>query len=452
MTENVNKCLSKFAIDTMYSDIPDSVRYFAKCLTLKTVAGMLAGSTKPSGQKMTKIIRDQSLPQEVGVVGTGLKTTLWLGAFLNAYLAHASELEDDRFKLGVSWDITVIPLLLSLAEKIGISGRSLLEALVVGLEVHTRTCYFSADHLGLYNVPGAVGPAIGAARLENFNEEQTAAAIGLSLSAPPLSMVNLGTDAHFFESSLMVLQAAMATDMAKAGLAGNPDVANYLTAFLGEERVTPHEMIKDIGTSWILQEIQIKKYPCCLAMHRHIDLVLEMKKKYDLSMDKIEQIEVHSRRQGDIRCNRPEPKNANDLQFSFQHTLSTAMLDGDVGLEHFTPECVDEPRLIEARKKVKFLPSDNPVPTLGDSVTDFPAQVVIKTKDGEQFSKERKYAIGSIHEPLSTEQFLNLYRKFCRNVLSKKDVSRSSELIMNMENLSDTRELMAIITGVNNAQ
>src|SRR6476661_2205187 len=141
--------LAEFSFNTNYADIPDEVLQFSKSLTLKTIGGMVAGSVHPSAKKMTGLIRARKLPEELGIVHGGFKTSLWEAIFLNSFFAHVQELEDDRIGGGVSWDITVIPLLLSLAEKRNLSGKALLVAIAVGLEVHTRTCLFSAEHIGL---------------------------------------------------------------------------------------------------------------------------------------------------------------------------------------------------------------------------------------------------------------------------------------------------------------
>ena len=82
--------LSEFAVDTKYSDIPQDVLQFTKCLTLKTVAGMVAGSAKNSGRKMAKFMRERHLPKEVGVIGSGFKTPLWEAVFMNAFFASVS--------------------------------------------------------------------------------------------------------------------------------------------------------------------------------------------------------------------------------------------------------------------------------------------------------------------------------------------------------------------------
>ena len=68
--------LMEFATETKYEDIPKEVVEFTKGLTLKTVAGTLVGSSKPSGRKMARFIRGRKLPEDVGVIGCGFKTSL----------------------------------------------------------------------------------------------------------------------------------------------------------------------------------------------------------------------------------------------------------------------------------------------------------------------------------------------------------------------------------------
>ncbi len=441
MEKDFGMRLAQFAVETKYNDIPKDVLEFAKSLTLKTAVGMVAGSAKPSGRKIAGLIKEQKHAEEVRVMGSGFKTSLWEAVFLQAYFAHASELEDDRFNGGISWDITVIPVLFPLAEKLNLSGKALLEALVLGLEVHARTCLFGPEHLGLGNITGAAGPAVGAAKALGLGVRETAAAMGLAMSGVPISILSFGTDAHYFESALQSLQGIMAADMAKIGLAGNPDVATYLTNYLGKERVAPEKIVADLGKKWVFQEIWIKKYPCCFLLHRQIDSVLELKKQHNLSMGEVESIEVLAS-PGDKICDRPDPKSEGDLQFSFQHALASAMLDSDVNFKHINKDAVNEPRLREARSKVKFVLN----PKLSTEFMGAPGNVVIKMKDGRRFSKERKYPIGHPREPLTAEQLRNLCGKFVQDILTQKDISKSADMILKMEELRSVKDLMDILS------
>ena len=441
MHSEVSTELAKFAAETKYEAIPKDVVEFAKCLTLKTIAGILAGSVKPAGQKMSKLIRDRKLTEEVGVIGCGFKTSLWEGIFLQVFFSHASELEDDRFNGGISWDITVIPLLLCLAEKFKLSGKALVEALVVGLEVHTRTCLSSTGHLGVSIVPGAVGPAVAAARALGLSAKETASALGLAMSGVPLTWVNFGTDAHYFESALHSLQGIIAAEMAKQGMTSNPDIVAYLSNLLGKEKVAPEKMVEDLGVRWLFCDMWIKKYPCCFSNHRQIDALIELMKEHALSYDQIDTVEVHVSPADEI-LNRPEPKTDGDLQFSIQHNLAVAMLDGDVNLSHFTSDAIANPRFWQARSKVVWILH----PDWSRDVLAAPARVTIKTRDGREFSKERMHSIGSPSEPLTIAQFRELYAKFTQGILTQEQITRTADSVLNLENLSDAQELMDILT------
>ena len=147
---------------------------------------------------------------------------MWEATLLHTFFAHASELEDNRITAwgdpvgGASSDITVIPPHFSLVEKLRFSGKSLLEALALGLEVHSRTTLFSAEHGGLMFVPG-----VAAAKAMGLGVKEITRALGLAASNFPLSHLNFSTDAHYFESALKSLQAIIAAEMAKEGMSGN---------------------------------------------------------------------------------------------------------------------------------------------------------------------------------------------------------------------------------------
>jgi len=442
MAQDVEKKLVEFVVNAKLEDIPADIVEFNKCLLLKTVSGMLQGADKPSGKKIAKIIKEQKKPEEVTVYGTGFKTSLWDGVFLNAYTAHASELEDDRIVPGegVAWNITVLPLVLPLAEKYGLSGKDALLAMIIGMELHMRVDISNTVPLGLYVVPGAVGPAIGGAKALGLSAEEIEAVIGLTTSSPAVSRANVSSDAHFFESALQSMQAVMAVEMAKEGLKGNCNLIKYLSELLGEENVNVDKMLKDLGKTWLTREIMIKKWGICTFQHRQVDLILEMMKDNNLTYDDIEYVEVHAS-PADTFCDNPNPKDENDCQFSYQHNLGVAMLDGDIGMERISIEGINDPKVKEARTKVKFILH----PELSAEMHKEPAKLVIKTKDGKEISGERQHVIGGPEEPLTLDRFEELYAKYTRSKLSEKDIARSYDLVMNLEKADSVKELMDIL-------
>ncbi|MFC2035740.1 MmgE/PrpD family protein [Chloroflexota bacterium] len=437
----IGRELAEFVVKTEFTDLPDEVVEFTKGLTLKTVAGMTAGSVMPAGKRVVKFMRERGGLPEARVIGCNFKASLWNAAFAQAIFAHASELEDDRFDGGVSWDITTFPLIFPLAEQLRLSGKDLILASAVGLEVHSRTCLFTTEHLGVTVVPGSVGPAAAAAKALRLNVEETMSALGLALSGVGVSLSNFGTDAHYFESALQCLQGLMSAELAKEGLTGNPDIGTYLINLLGEDKITPEKIVEELGVKWLFREIWIKKYPCCFLTHRQIDLLLELMKKHDLSYEQIEEIDAHAGPIDFDRCNRPEPQTIGDLQFSFQHVLAAVMLDKDVNFDHITAEKIFDAKFKEARSKVKLvLHSDWPV-VFNSGV----ARVVAKLKDGTEFTKEREYPIGSPKQPLTRDQLKELYYKFVRRVTPEDQIERIASTLLNLEKLSNMEELMDML-------
>jgi 2-methylcitrate dehydratase PrpD len=442
MIQEVTQKLAKFTLETKYPEIPENVLDFTKGLLLKTTAGMLAGSVHPSSRKMAALVKHRKLAGDVGVLGAGFKTALWEAILLNAFFAHSSELEDDSFYMGgVSWDITVIPLLLPLAQELRMSGKTLIEALAVGLEVHSRTCMFSSDHIGQVVVPGAVGPAAAAARALGLGIKETASAMGIAMSGVGISIPNFGTDAHYLESALQALHGCISAEMAKEKMVGNPDLTGYLSDLIGKENVNPVKIVDGLGETWLFTNIWVKKYPCCFLNHRQIDIVLDLRKKHGLSFENIESIELHTS-PADEPCNRPDPRSLGDLQFSFQHIIGSAMLDGDVNFSHVDTDILSAERYREARDKVNVVVHED----RSGVIMEAPAEVIIKTKDGEEFSGKRAYPIGSPEEPLSMEMFRALYSKFCAGVLTSEQIDQTADTILTLENQNDVLGLMDILT------
>jgi 2-methylcitrate dehydratase PrpD len=440
----IAKKLAEFTVKTKFSDIPPQTIEFTKGLALKTVAGMLVGSAMPTGKKVSQSTQERGHLPEVGVIGCGFKTSLWNAVLNNGIFAHAAELEDDSFLRGTAWDITSFPIYFPLSEKLRLSGKQLVEICTVGLEVHSRTTlFFPQGHLGLTVVPGAMGPSAGTARALGLNGEETVAAMGLALSGVPVAYVSFGTDAHYFETALHCLQALIAAELAKNGLVGNPDIVAYMSNFIRKEKVIPEKFIANLGSEWRVHDIWVKKYPCCFHMHRHIDGLLELVREKNISYEQVESIKVHISHLEEI-CNRPEPKTVGDLQFSFQNALAAIMLDRDVNFSHIAEDKTHDPKFKEARSKVEIIQHSDWLPRYA---METPARVDVRLKDGGEFSRERKYAIGSPQEPLPMEQFKALFIKFTQGVMAEEKIGWAADAITHLEKLSveDVQELNRVL-------
>lgn len=430
--------LARFSAGVEYGDLPPSAVEFAKALILKILAGEIGGSHTPSAQALGAILRNKERPPEVGALGLGFKTSLWDAALLNVFSGHSSELEDvGHSPGGVSWDISVIPMVLSIAEREHLSGRQVIEAVAAGLEVSYRACLpFDPTPIGMVVPPtAAMGTAAAAARVYGLDPEQTEAAIGFSLSAAGMAEVSMGTDAHFFESALHAMQALIGTEMARAGLTSNPDLDGFSGMLAKGVRI--EDALDRLGDRWLFEEIWIKKHPVCFLVHRQIDAVAEICAAEGLDADSIEHVEVYTG-PGDASCDRPHPRTVGDMQFSFQHALGVAMLRGFVGLDDLLPSAVDDPEIERARRKVSVVIDDS-IP-FSVSLAE-PTIVTVRATDGREFRREMLLARGSPDQPLTRSEYEDLFLRFASGPLTETIAKETMDTIFALEDVPDVAEL-----------
>jgi 2-methylcitrate dehydratase PrpD len=438
--------LAEFIVDTKFSDIPSGVVEFTKQLMMKTIAGMVSGSTMPTGRKAIVFVKSLKQPPEVGVIASGFKTGLYWGAFANAVLAHACELEDDRIepRMGVAWDITAIPAALPLAEYLKLSGRELIEATAIGLEVHSRLTLFPTEHLGTVVWPGAYASAVVAAKALELDYDEVKSLLGFAWGGVGIDPPLFGTDAHFFQSAFQCLHGLLAADLVKRGWRTTPNlevmIKKAIPPIPGVE-VDPGRIVEDLGKRWRLTEIGIKKYPCCFWMHRHIDALMELVRENDIRYEDVESVEVDVGPVEGSACNRPEPKDIMDAMFSFHQVLSAVLIDRDVTHDHLTVEAIRNPKFADMRRRVKVNIHMDWEPVMYSGV----AKVTVKLRDGRILSRERTHIRGGPREPLTWDEFKALYGKFTKEILSEKDIEWTCNAIYKLEKLKDIDELINIL-------
>jgi 2-methylcitrate dehydratase PrpD len=437
-----------FVEELEYHKIPPETVELTKYIILKCVAGMVAGSTTSSGKRLVRYIKSIPSPEEVGVIASYFKTSVENAALANGFFAHASELEDDLLRIGVASTITTIPAVLPLAEKLKSSGKEVIEATLIGIEISYRLAsagYPRSDEMGYIFGwhTGAVGAAAAAAKLLGLDKERIKNAMGLALCQASGYYFQIPSDGHYFDTAFACRNGITAAMLAKEGFTSNPAFERWLTDLFGKERVNLDALVEGLGKPpfWI-HKTWVKKYAACFLIHRHIDAYLLLMKEHKIKPEDVKVIEVHTGEYDAKLCDRPDPKSRVDGQFSYQHQLAVAAIDGDVGWDALEPHKLYDPKYVEFRKKVKVIPH----PEWGPGIQVGVAKVVVRTKDGKVYEKEMEEVIGGPKIPLTKEQWLELYRKFAGVVLTKEEVEYTANKMLNLEKEPDITDLMNVLT------
>lgn len=437
--------LARFAVDTSYGDIPDETIEYTKHLTLKTTVGMMAGSKTPSGRKIARYLSGARFLDEAGVFGCGFRTSAEDAALGNGFFAHAAELEDDQFPVATS-DITVVPVIYPLTEKLCLSGEEFVEATAIAIEIMNRVGV-PVTPLGFTSLPffGVIGAQIASAKAHKFDVERTKNMLGLGISQSSGFRINFGTDAHYWESAMPCRNAVATAKLVRYGATSSPDIESWLTELLGQDIDLDH-ITRDLGEEWYIHKTWVKKYPVCFLTHRQIDALRELMEEHEITHKDVDLIETDVG-PVDATCDRPEPKDPDDARFSFQHVLATILLKGDVSYQDLTPERINDPKYKELRSKVRVHIHDDWPAEFNSGTTN----VTLTLKDGEELRREREQVIGGPEEPLTTDEIKELYRKLCQNyypkeILSEENIEWTTDVILNMEDYMDLRRLTDTLT------
>lgn len=431
--------LVDFTVATRLEDVPARTVAFSKFLVAKIAASMVKGSGTASGEKATRFVAAQgSSDRSTTLIGSGLRSSVADATFANGYYAHAAELEDDQFPSSTS-DITVVPVVFSLIERCGLSGREVLEATILGQEVMNRIGSYPLAGKGFVELPfyGVLGACVAAGKAMRLDREQLLGAIGIAMGRASGLVTNFGTDAHYVESALACRDGLLAALLAKGGLTGNPDLETWLGNLLGEGNFDPERIAGNLGEEWRIHAVWIKKYPCCFITHRPIDILMKMLAGKQFQPDQVVELTVEDNGISRI-CDRPAPIHTEDARFSFQQALAAALLDGEVDDHHFGVAAIADPRFVAARRRVRIVVHDEwPRAFLAG-----PCRLTAELKDGRKVTGEGETAGGAPDAPLSEEEVRRLFTKVLRTVMPGEDIESVWNTIATLEAQADLRPLL----------
>ena len=185
---SLSRQLAQWVVGLRYEDLPPEVVDRAKGVTLHSLASVLLGSQSRDGQQAVKLItaEEAGVRHGASIMVHGTKVTKGGAAFANAEMAMAGG-KLDSFRMLTHPGTSIVPGAFVAAETAGVSGRDFLTGLVAGYEVMER---MAADFIptvmarGFHAGPvfGIFGPAVAAAKILRFTEDQVNSTIALCAS------------------------------------------------------------------------------------------------------------------------------------------------------------------------------------------------------------------------------------------------------------------------------
>ena len=439
----VTEKLARFAVETSYRSFPKPVVHQAKRCFLDLLGVALGGSQQPLGKILVKVAKDFGGKPQATILGHGLKTSVMNAALINGAMAHALDYDDTHIGSMGHPSAPVVPAVLAVAEWKGLSGKSALEAFLLGFEVETRIGMgMGPKHYdrGWHNTStyGRFGAAVAAGKLLGLSLGEMKQAMGLAgTQAAGLRLV-FGTMTKPFHPGKSAFDGVLSAILAQRGFTCAPNILEGKKGFV--ETLGDHSklepMVKNLGKTYQVLKDTFKPYAACLLTHPTIDAIIDMRNKYDLRPEDVENIQCDVAKFCLDSAGQVEPKTGLAGKFSTYYCAALALSEGVAGEDMFTDRKVLDPKMVALRKKVKA----RIVPRYKDTE----AKVTITTKGGKKYSAFVDRPKGDPRNPPTDRELEDKFRSLAAFVLPQRKIDSLVKTIWRLEKVPNIRELIRL--------
>jgi 2-methylcitrate dehydratase PrpD len=440
--------LAEFVINTPTSALPADVLDASRDALIDTVGCALAGSVDEVAEIALRYVRDLGSRKEATIWGSTVSTTMAEAAFVNGILSHALDFDDVQSNVHGHPSTTLIPAVISVGEAVGASGKDVLAAYAIGLEVAGKLGV--ALGTGHYQrgwhataTTGVFASAAAAARLLKLNVNQLQHALGLAASQASGLLANFGTMTKPFHAGHAARCAVQSALLARAGFTASTTIFDGKGSFLAtysEKDGEPLEpLLAQLGNPWevIAPGISFKRWPCCYCNHRSIGAMLPFLKQHDIKAADVEKVEIGFPPGSDTALIHTNPQTGLEGKFSIEYVATAMLLDRKVNIDTFEDAMVQRPEVRKLMPNVKrYRINDNKMYTGAVGFNE----IYIKTKTNEYRLREDR-APGSRQWPVLADERDEKFLDCSARVLGAAGAKRALELAVNAQALANVAEL-----------
>lgn len=440
---DITKQLAHHVERISFDDIPGEVREMAKLCLLDWFGVTLGGLREDLSPILQKLIAEMGGKGQATIIGSGQKTNVLLASLVNGSLSHALDFDDAHAGSFAHPTVTVAPAVLAVGEYRKVSGRDLITAFVLGFEVETRigiaagrAHYDKGWHATA--TTGRFGAAAGAAKLLGLNAGQLVNALGIAGTQAGGVRQVFGTMCKPFHAGKAAMDGVLAACLAGMGFTSSDCIIEGKFGFLDIFSPEPkaEKILEGIDSDYTILSVGFKPYASCAGTHTTIDAVKDIQSREKLSADDVLEIELELAKLPLDAAGIVEPKKALEGKFSVYHCAALAFLEGEAGEDKFTDEKVNDPAIVNLRKKIKA--KYNPDFKLLD------AKVTVVTRDGRRVEKFVGIPKGQPQNKMSMCEMEEKFKGLASLVLPEENTSRLIEKINRMEEVDDVNELIGL--------
>ncbi len=374
------------------------------------------------------------------VLGRSDKVDMAGAALLNGISSHTFDFDDTHLKTIIHPAGPVASAALALAEHLGSSGRELIDALVLGIDVSCRMGNLMyPDHYDrgwhITGSTGTLGAAAACARLLKLDEQQTAMALGIAASQPVGLREQFGTMTKPFHPGGAARAGLLSALLARHGFTAS---ARALEAPRGYAQVVStkyawHEATDALGERFEISFNTYKPFACGIVIHPSIDACVQLREQ-GVRPEDVERIELKVHSLVLELTGKKEPADGLQAKFSVYHGCAAGLIFGRAAEAEFADDVVTRDDVVALRRKV--------VASVDDAIDEASADVTALLRDGRRIHVFVEHAIGSMQRPMSDAALDAKFALQSDPILGR---ARTAELIAACRRLGELPDLAGLV-------
>jgi 2-methylcitrate dehydratase PrpD len=435
--------LAQFVAGSQWEMIPSEVRREGVRGLLNFVGCALGGAQDEAMGIAVKVLTPFFGPPQGIVIGRGDRPDALNAAFLNAVSANVLEYDDTHLGTVMHPAAPVAPGLFALAGLRPVSGRELLQAFILGVEISCRvglgvmpTHYRRGWHITA--TCGIFGAAAACARLLGLDAQRTAWALGHAAIQSASLVESIGSMAKSLGVGNAAKNGLAAALFAEGGFSGpeSPIEGRYGFTAVVSDSADLARIADGIGQRWEVLNNAYKPYPCGVVLFPVIDACLELRARLAPATEAIDRVVVRGHPLMRERTDRPNVETGRDARVSLQHTVAAAFLLAAAGLAQYEDDCVADPAVRALRAKVVF-EEDSGAPVESATVT-------LHLADGTEQSEHIRHGRGTPGRPMSDAELDTKVRELAAYGAPFVDAAGLIAAVRGIEAEADPTRLMRL--------
>jgi 2-methylcitrate dehydratase PrpD len=460
--EGLTREVAQFVLATDYASLPADLIEVGKKSILDGIGLALSGSVAESGHIVQQYLKGQGVNGNATVIGTDMRVPERFAAFANGVGIHADDYDDTQLASGpdrVYGLLThptapCLPAALAIAETQDMTGKDLMLAYHLGVEVETKVAEaISPRHYqqGFHATAtcGTLAAASAVSRLYGLDEATTLRALAIAASQSAGLRENFGTMTKPFHAGRSSESGVVAADFARAGWTATDKILESPRGFFQAHGggYMLEAISGKLGKPWTFLDpgVSIKPNPSGSLTHPGMTRMLELILEHDIKPEEVERVDVGTNHNMPNALIHHRPTNELQAKFSMEFCMAILLLERRGSLPEFTDEVVERADVKEMIERVNFHVHPEAEAAGYDKMTTI---IDIHMKDGRTISGRADFGKGSPANPMSYDEVADKFRGCAEFARWSKDKTEALiEAVRDLENLGSVRELTRLMSA-----